>query len=836
MSEKLSFRTHINLKDIIGKDLINNDNIAVLELVKNSFDAGSTKVDIVFNNLKENKDNDSNFNQLNKSKYSKIFIKDYGTGMSLSDIKDKWFNIAYSEKKHNKNQNGRFAAGEKGVGRFSCDRLGQHLDIYTKQKDSPIIHFWIDWRKFEDLQSILDNNKDILRIEDIDISSVEIDFDSISDEKFEEKFKEKIEHGTFIEISKLRSSWATLNNKKAKWETDKILDLRRYLEKLINPNQMFSAKPFIVNLDVPEFVIEDTLAGNNKINGIIENKVFEELHFRTTVIESTISSDGKYIETVLKNNNKEVFSIIELNPDYNLLKDIKIVEYYLNPYSKAYFTKQTGIRSGDFGSVFLFINGFRVNPLGDVGNDWLSLEIRKGQGYARYLGTREVVGRIEINDQYSNYKIVSNREGIVQDEKFKQLIDIKPQNYGGFFYKTHKRLEKYVVDGLDWEKVKEKISDINNRIVKNEKWEYDPSKEKYEDSNHHLIKKNKSILDIIYSAIMQDAKPEDIVSIHINEELFINLQEERDTKAQRKLEEFAEEFGLDLIDRNELIKKEKELSGKQEEIEKLIKEKEKEKEARIEQEKEKKRLEEENRKQQEALEIEKQKNTFLFATRKEGADELRALIHNIKINVQDVKENAESMLKKALNGSLQKDYMLRKLNSIKLYSEKVLKLSKMITKAGFNTEAATQDFNVPKYIKQYIDTYYKKQESIDVEVDGYDGFDFWIKESILEFSIVLDNLISNAKKFNANKLNISFEAIGDASFDILISDNGDGLVKNFINAPDKIFDLGVTSSNGSGIGLYMTRNILKNMNASINFVGNEKKLKGASFIISFKRG
>lgn len=71
----------------------------------------------------------------------------------------------------------------------------------------------------------------------------------------------------------------------------------------------------------------------------------------------------------------------------NLLRDIEINIYYLNPYSKAYFTRQTGIRSVDFGSIFLFINGFRIPPYGDQGNDWLGMELRKGQGFNRFLGT-----------------------------------------------------------------------------------------------------------------------------------------------------------------------------------------------------------------------------------------------------------------------------------------------------------------------------------------------------------------------------------------------------------------------------------------------------------------
>ena len=53
---KVHFRTNALLKSIIGKDLITDDNIAVLELVKNSFDAGSNSVEIIFKNILKNDD------------------------------------------------------------------------------------------------------------------------------------------------------------------------------------------------------------------------------------------------------------------------------------------------------------------------------------------------------------------------------------------------------------------------------------------------------------------------------------------------------------------------------------------------------------------------------------------------------------------------------------------------------------------------------------------------------------------------------------------------------------------------------------------------------------
>lgn len=102
----LHFKTNVQLKSIIGKDLINDDNIAILELVKNSFDANAKLVIVKYFNLKNN--DDKSVTKFTDST-SRLIIQDNGIGMDIDDIQNKWLNIAFSEKKLNKkqhNQNG----------------------------------------------------------------------------------------------------------------------------------------------------------------------------------------------------------------------------------------------------------------------------------------------------------------------------------------------------------------------------------------------------------------------------------------------------------------------------------------------------------------------------------------------------------------------------------------------------------------------------------------------------------------------------------------------------------------------------------------------------------
>ena len=85
MPTTTNFRISSELKNVIGRDLITDDFVAVFELVKNSFDAHATDVKIVF-------DFDDSTNDA-------IYIIDNGKGMSGKDIDNKWLFVAYSAKK-----------------------------------------------------------------------------------------------------------------------------------------------------------------------------------------------------------------------------------------------------------------------------------------------------------------------------------------------------------------------------------------------------------------------------------------------------------------------------------------------------------------------------------------------------------------------------------------------------------------------------------------------------------------------------------------------------------------------------------------------------------------
>lgn len=826
---KVRFRTNILLKSIIGKDLITDDNIAVLELVKNSFDAGSNEAKIIYRDVLT----ELSSNEYKKKNDSKIIIRDTGSGMSEYDLINKWLNIAYSEKKSKKEEFNRQLAGNKGVGRFSCDRIGKSLVIYTRKKDEPLLKLSIDWTEFE-------------RIDDIEknIQDVEFELGEISIEQYvNETQLEEFETGTTLYISNLREIW----------DLTKIQSLKRQLERFINPNQNFEAESFDVEIEAVEFEnIELGLPESEKINGIVKNRIFSKLNFKATFIKSNISKDGKTITTTLLDRGNEIFTLTEHN-SFNLLKDIEINIYYLNPYSKAYFKRQTGIRSVDFGSIFLFINGFRIPPYGDRGNDWLGMELRKGQGRTRYLGTREVIGRIEINgvefyEDSDDFFIISNRSGVDNNMHFEQLT--KNTSPYGYYFKTFRRLERFVVEGINWDSaLKGDDTSIEKKVLNDKNWN-----ESLEEYREDLITRNKRVISIIEKIL--NAKSEDVISLSINRLLVSELADEQAKKAKAEIDSIVGQLNNKTLTSeqisqllNELKSSENEIEsfpGQESQIETLKKEQEKlraELEKKFEKTKEledeAKRLEEEAKKLQEELELEKEKNTYLKTSSRTLTEDAKGLVHNIKITSRKISSSVDNLYDKILNDTYTKNSLLKSLGAIKFQSEKANKISKIITRSNFKADRNAQIADVALYIKQYVDIYSDIYPKNELEFKVVEDSATLIKKfSVLDMSVVLDDLISNSEKAGARLIEIEMSNPSKEELKILFSDDGNGVATRFLEdekSRSKIFELGVTTTiGGSGIGLNSVKEGLKSMSGTIKLLGNNIKLKGACFEIIIK--
>jgi signal transduction histidine kinase len=820
---QLEFRISSGLKNIIGRDLITDDFIAVFELVKNSFDAHAKTVDIIFED-------------------NAIIIKDNGKGMSLEDIQDKWLFVAYSakstgeedenlsDKYRDKIQAKRYYAGAKGIGRFSCDRLGKRLKLVSRQPNAQRLEeINVRWEDFE-----IDPKKEFI--------DIKVDHQSISPTKYP-----ALKQGTILEIEGLHDTWPR----------EKLLNLKYSLEKLINPfTQEGEEQIFAINLYCEREEARDVEEehARSKVNGAVANFIFETLNVKTTWI-STVFKKG-LIDTRLVDRGTEIYHIEEANADYSLIEDAHYQLFFLNQAAKNNFTRLMGIPPVTFGSVFLFKNGFRVYPFGDPGDDSLGMDYRKQQGYARFLGTRDLLGRIELfttND--TEFKEVTSRDGgLVETVGYRQVID-------SIYEKCLKRLERYVVD-VQWaytkdenlknDKLSEDISIVQASIIGRVQIA-DVLRKLSASKNIKILSYNKDLvnilnekLDIIPPEVFKDlAKIADKTGdkafkeeITRAEERYHKLLQEKAEAERRAAEEeekrqkaeeqtrLAEEARARAEERArvaeeakhkaELAAKEKELQRREEEV------KRKEAEQRAKEEEGKRKEAEQD------LKTEKQKNRYLQSTRKTISDDAEQLVHSIKITATSMNSSLSSLKRNSKgNNALMPD-----IEKIQYQVSKILKISNLITKSNFRIDDEMQEADLPSYINEYVENYASGLDKVKINVDIRD--DFETKLSLLDIAIIIDNLVSNSVKSKAE--NILIECFVDQkSLYVDFSDDGEGIPAEYLGKKSAIFELGVTSTDGSGIGLYTIKSIMKTKKyGDIELLGNNKtRLKGAAFRLIF---
>ena len=760
--EELKFKISSGLKNLIGKELITDEYIAIFELVKNSFDAHAKHVKVIFENIYD-------------EKKARIIILDDGKGMNIDDLREKWLFVAYSAKNdgtedssgidyRNRIQPKRVFAGAKGVGRFSCDRLGSTLSLITiKNEVNPRIeNLSIDWSDFEN------NTKE--EFVEIGISHTRLT-----------KTTYKINHGTVLEIGNLRDSW----------DRSKLLKLRKSLEKLINPAT--DTNDFSIEIIVEDEKKKDKMESNewNKVNGLIKNTVFEKLEVKTTQIINEISKDGTRIISSLYDRGKFIFQVEEKNPF--IIKNIKINLFYLNRAAKLSFSNKMGIPSVQYGSVFMYKNGFRIYPYGEVGEDPLNLDKRKAQGYNRYLGTRELIGRIEIYEGNEGLKETTSRDGgFIKTKEYEQLVEF-------FYEKSLKTLEKYVVNIIKWG---EPFNKGDNAAL-----------------NPEDVKK-----EIVQFIKKLTSSNEDLIEIKFNKD-FIELIEESQKNSTSSVIANLAKKALETSDDPEFHKGLEDISKK---VKQLIND-------RQEIEKEKEKADRELKMKKKELEHSTSQNLFLKSVASTDTKELISLQHHINHGTNRITKYINK-LKKALQTNVKTNEINNYLQVISLENNKISTMSKFVTKANFNTTSSMITNDLVTFVNEYIENVYKEyrhlqinNKTLQIEISTPNDLEFIMKFRPLEIIIIIDNLLNNSIKAGARNVTINWKSTQNNTLEMVYHDDGYGISDEIV---EHVFDFGFTTTNGSGLGLYHIDQIIKKMGGYIKI--NNKIQQGVEFILGVK--
>lgn len=768
----MEFRISSELKNIIGKDLIINDEVAIFELVKNAYDAHATRVDITFEK-------------------DKIIIQDNGKGMDLKDIQDKWLFVAYSAKKdatedddlkedvkyrdyRDKINLKRGFAGAKGIGRFSCDRLGSKLKLIARKVSSSEFHqLDVDWNDFEQ-----DAKNDFINIQVKYTTPKSIEHDDFS-------------QGVILEISKLHSKWDDL----------KMKSLKRSLGKLINP--------FEVNTKSNNFQIY--IKELNKIfSEPIVNNLIDVLTMKTTKLEVEVK-ENKIVST-LTDRGTIIYKIEEKN-NYLYIKNTSMTLLFLNRKAKQNFSQIMKVQPIEFGHILLYNNGFRVYPYGEENDDSFGINRRHQQGYNRYLSTRNIIGNININEYSNQFKEKSSRDsGLIETTGYKELDNL-------FNQKVFRRLEKYVV-GIQWELdelTREKDNDAEDLI------ELD------------TVESKTKIIQLIKKLInAPEVKILDFASDFLN---IINEYNMNDSIVKNLLEIAQKSNKPELLNEVEnLQKKFRELSNQKNSLEKdLYITEEKNIQLLSENKKVKEELFVEKEKidvVSKALEEQTKRNIFQGSVIGMEKEQILGLQHQIYHSSSRINRNIELFIK-SIDPNLLSEKQKQYISVINHEAEKITSISNFVTKANFNLTASDITTDLISFIKEYIDELYlSKNKIIDSKVNITNikniSDKFIKKIRPLEITTLIDNFIQNAEKADAKQISFTCK-VEENDLLLLIEDDGKGIEEEKIK---HIFELGYTTTDGSGIGLFNVQSTIKKMNGSIKVDSMSKQ--GTTFTIRLK--
>lgn len=498
------FRPYARLMNIIGDQLITDKKVAVIEIIKNCYDADAENVQVRFFNM-------SNYgkNYLTEKEQPYIEIEDDGEGMTLETITNVWLRPATPsklDKKKNRNdktKKGRIIQGEKGIGRFAIHKLGEKIELFTKSKGNDEVKLEMDFSEFNPEKADLFNqpSTDYKLLEEVHNSW-------FVNSPPEEIKKEK---GTLIRIYRLRETW----------NDNDFEELYKSIQRLIPPTDENAEKLGVqFKQDFSITVLKDQ-----------EQYTSEEVTTFKDVIEraqytmiGTVSKDG-----VVNFEYKSTAPVRKFDRKINLLSKEELarfnyMSYAIERWFLRFHRKPTcGAFSFTFYAfdlskpdktilnkdierfikdnfVFVLRDGVRVYPYGEKGIDWLNLDkLRATFKAGQFISYNDLTGFVYISQSGNPLlRDSTNRQGIMDIDgaldDFKNLVTSITE-----IFNTEIKIDKNKLE------IKRKVGfkDSNDVVVKS----FNSLKSSLEKiDNRDVLEKANKFLDTVqkHNVIMKD--------------------------------------------------------------------------------------------------------------------------------------------------------------------------------------------------------------------------------------------------------------------------------------------------------------------------------------------
>lgn len=400
--ERVNFEVDSALLSELGERLVGSVQVALMELVKNSYDADATEVTISINHVAGGVE---------------TRIDDNGVGMTFEQVKKYWMRIATTNKVENNISAiyGRPKSGAKGIGRFSCRRLGSKLRLQTSAKTEngafETTEFIVDWTAFKP---------------GTDLSRIAVNC--------ERTVNTAGKSGTSLTITSTEESlFGKRNLDYIKRSCALLVANRGVARKGFSPDPGFdlSFKFFEDEASRPHNLRDDIFnAGWGMVTGVVEKNGTARFELKAMGIGvAKHTSSARF--PMLAGAKLRIGVLVD---DSSQLRDKSVL-------SKGVMREILS----EWGGVFVRFNGMRIEPYGDKNDDWLNIDrdrgLRRGASEmddivclakslkgihpSRYLlnllSSRSYVGDVEISSKMTGFELKASREGFLKNEAFEQL-------------------------------------------------------------------------------------------------------------------------------------------------------------------------------------------------------------------------------------------------------------------------------------------------------------------------------------------------------------------------------------------------------------------------------
>lgn len=399
---KASFSVSSRVALQLGRESISSSITAIVELVKNAYDADAEAVRIRFAHL--------------GTSDAFMVIEDTGDGMTVDDLRKYWMVIGTANKaERRKTTKQRTVTGEKGLGRLGLDRLCSRTEVESiRQSAGEGVRLDVQWDRYEQNDNRLE--------------TIEHDLYSIPNLRYDPITNAWRDYpkGTRLILRGLKDTW----------DEDSISQLRNELALLVSPFQ--GHNDFSIELDTGEIWkdLDGPVTIQKPLLDAANWKVVATLDEGDRV-EITMSSPRHATEYHLKPTPwGEAIKKQGVRPHCGPVR----MEFYFFLRREAELATKT-LRAGEIVSflkfnqgIRIYRDGFRVKPYGepDGNGDWLRLAYRRMQnpeGVSQNakpgswrVGYNQVVGAVFIShEKNAGLDDQTNREGLLQGKAFDHL-------------------------------------------------------------------------------------------------------------------------------------------------------------------------------------------------------------------------------------------------------------------------------------------------------------------------------------------------------------------------------------------------------------------------------